>query len=566
MAAISSVSKMRIMTKEKGEMTGSLVCCEGGEITETRETGCAEGTTVIVEELFYNVPARRKFLKKDYSEGMAVASMVEKIAMSEPDIAIKFISDGITKFSTTGNGKLSDVVYRIYGKDFTKKLIPVLNETENIIVSGYISNPDFVRANRNFQNFYINGRYFKSKTVIAAFEQAYDSYIPSDKFPSCVLFINIHPSFVDVNVHPSKLEVKFSNEQAVFDSVYCAIRNTLSEKLLRPELDLKEDPLKLTADYLKIAEPFLEIKDTKREPAEKADVKNIYTEKAPELIKRETEAKIDDKSYFKAAFEPEIEKISLVGLDEDKDGFRVSIPGISSPNAYETLFDTVNANTKKTDLSPKNEDPDEDIKADTTNEEKEIPEYKIIGEAFDSYVFLELKDKLIVIDKHAAHERIIFEDMKKNLKKSKTYGQVLLVPTVVKLSGEEYASASEFRKDIEKIGFAYFLNEAERSAEISEIPYGMDPEIASTVFTDISEKLSSAMGSAVLERDILFEKALYQASCKAAIKAGIQYDKEHIKWICDKLLILPNIKFCPHGRPVAFEMSRGDLEHKFKRT
>ena len=239
LAAIGSVSTLRIMTKTKDSEMGTVLTCVGGEIREIIESGCPNGTTIIVEELFANIPARRKFLKKDTSEALACAAVVEKIALSRPDLSIKFISDGQLRFSTEGDGNLKNCVYAVLGRDFAKKLVEVHGMTGGIEVLGYIGTPENVRANRNYQNFFINGRYVKSRTAMAAIEQAFNSYIPSEKFPVCVLELRIHPALVDVNVHPAKLEVKFSNEQAVFDSVYSAVRTALEDKLPRPELSLK---------------------------------------------------------------------------------------------------------------------------------------------------------------------------------------------------------------------------------------------------------------------------------------------------------------------------------------
>ena len=229
LAAISSVSKIRIMSKQKTDDLGGLLECHGGKVISHIKTGCANGTTVIVEDLFYNVPARKKFLKKDVTEAIAVTSVVEKIAMSEPGIAFRYIIDGNIKYITSGDGSLQNVIYAILGRDVAKKLIKVSREDGGVSVEGLISSPDFVRSNRNFENFYINSRFVKSKTASAAIEQAYQSYIPSDKFPFCVLNIKIDPATVDVNVHPSKLEVKFSNEKIIFDAVYYAVKTVLNK-------------------------------------------------------------------------------------------------------------------------------------------------------------------------------------------------------------------------------------------------------------------------------------------------------------------------------------------------
>ena len=236
LAAIASVSRLRIMSKQSGEEMGGLLECHGGEVVNHIKTGCANGTTVIVEDLFYNVPARKKFLKKDVTEASSITAIIEKVAMSKPDISFRYIMDGEIKYITSGDGSLINTVYALLGRDIAKKTVRVEREDNGIKVEGFISTPELVRANRNFENFYINARFVKSKTASAAIEQAYVSYIPADKFPFCVLNIEIDPSSVDVNVHPSKLEVKFSNEKLIFEAVYYAVKTALANHVSRPEL------------------------------------------------------------------------------------------------------------------------------------------------------------------------------------------------------------------------------------------------------------------------------------------------------------------------------------------
>ena len=242
LAAIGSVSKLRIMTKPHGDTMGTLLQATAGDVELFTETRCTDGTTIIVEDLFANVPARRKFLKKDSSEALAVTAVIEKIALSRPDLAFRFISDGALKFATNGDGDLKNCIYAVLGRDFAHRLTPVDDMTDGIGIRGFIGSPENIRANRNYQNFFINGRYVKSRTAMAALEQAFSSYIPGDKFPVCVLFIKLHPAYVDVNVHPAKLEVKFSNEQIVFNAVYSAVRGALTANLDRPERILNGKP------------------------------------------------------------------------------------------------------------------------------------------------------------------------------------------------------------------------------------------------------------------------------------------------------------------------------------
>ena len=286
LAAISSVSKMRIMTRTKNSPTGIIIEFNAGNPVSVEEAGCPEGTSVIVEELFSNVPARRKFLKRDAAETAAVAAVAEKIALSRPDISLRFIADGNLRFLTAGDGKLADVIYAVLGRDFAKKLAPVHDMTEGVSVSVFIGTPENCRGNRNYENFFINGRYVRCKTACAALEQAFSSYIPSDKYPACVICLEINPAFVDVNVHPQKMEVKFSNERPVFNAVYCAVRNTLMNRIDRPRL-ADSEPTRLSGDSYRLYNDIISVKtDTDEEAARIADERERLSAKYEQITVR----------------------------------------------------------------------------------------------------------------------------------------------------------------------------------------------------------------------------------------------------------------------------------------
>lgn len=541
LAAISSVSKIRIMSRQKNSETGALLEAHGGEIKNHINSGCAEGTTVIVEDIFYNVPARKKFLKSDRAETSAVSAVVEKVALSRPDISFRYIADGSLKYLTQGDGNLQNTVYAILGRDLAKKTISVHRQDNGIKVEGYISSPEYASAYRTQENFYINSRFVKSKTAQAAIEQAYQSYIPIGKFPFCVLNIVLDPSSVDVNVHPAKLEVKFSNEKLIFDSVYYAVRTALDGGIQRPTLynEPQEVTLERGKELLGMAFPVKD-RDAEAPKAQRivfdtnsnfgtlrqnntldySDLKNEPVKQAPAQESKEYE----EDNVFSLNFPKKTEKV-------DKANKEVPIP---CAKVIE-------------------EKPDEKI----------VPEYRIIGEAFNSYVIVELGDIMYLIDKHAAHERIIFEDLKKKLKGVSPSSQVLLLPLVIQLSNEELVALFEYGDEIKKMGFGYDLNE--KTASIYEIPSEIDVSAATDSFATLVSRLAKGEGYGQSTRYEFFEKALYQASCKAAIKAGRVYDREHVKWICDKVLTLDNIKYCPHGRPVAFEITKHFLEKQFER-
>ena len=541
LAAISSVSKLRIMSKTKDSELGGLLECHGGEVISHMRTGCSDGTTIIVEDLFYNVPARKKFLKADRSETGTISATVEKIALSKPEVSFRYIVDGEVKFVTSGDGVLQNTIYALLGRDLAKSTVRVKRKENGISVEGFVSTPEFVRANRNLENFYINSRYVKSKTMGAALEQAFLSYIPSDKYPFCVLNLEIDPSQVDVNVHPSKLEVKFSNENIVFSAVYYAVRGALATSVERPELytEQKKDPTPVSAT------PFPVID----RDAPKAQRIMFDSNGSVGILKQNQTLDYSPsqppKSSTPSANEPK-PQIAQQSKALDLDAIFEPVP-----KAEETKSNFVESPIIDTPIK------------ETATEELVVPDYKIIGEAFNSYVIVELGDTMYLIDKHAAHERIIFEELKRKTKEASPSSQILMLPIEVYLTSDEIAALCDWQDEIKKTGFNFEISGSKVS--ILEIPTGIEQNACSDMLVAFVTRLMKGEGDAQVAKDEIFEKALYQASCKAAIKAGRIYDTVHIKWICDRVLTLDNIRYCPHGRPVAFEITKHFLERQFER-
>lgn len=563
LASIAAVSKLRIMTKRKEDETGSFLISEQGIIKEVGAANTPNGTTIIIEELFFNVPARRKFLKSDMAESMAISAVVEKIALSHPEISVRLIIDNNVKFSTSGDGKLQNTIYAVLGRDFAMRLISINHKTDAISLDGYIGSPDQVKSNRNAQNFFINGRYIKSRTATAALEQAFHSYIPSDKFPCCVLNMHLHPALVDVNVHPAKLEVKFSNERMVFDAIYSAVRSAILQGIDRPKLKFG-DSTRLSSDDMKVTNAFVPIYDKMNKDAPDEE---LLTQIKMQDIAPQKEAQ--------AAIVSSVSQPQIVKEKEEQTFADLSVPKETKPSFSNPLddlpFDALSVMTtqevsKDTKSNTTNEKPSILLTKDVTRPRVLVPEYQILGIAFHSYIFVEVDEKVLVIDKHAAHERILFERMKEimaaNDKEKAT--QILFVPLNISISKEDRAVAIDFQTEIEALGFLYQIKA--QTIEITEYPSMLTAEQAVELFQQFLTCMQNGTGELHLQREILCEKALYQSSCKAAMKAGRNDGPEHIKWICDELLSLPDIKYCPHGRPVAFELTRQDLEHQFKRT
>ncbi len=553
LAAIASVSELTIITKTKASEMGSMLTAEAGRVVDISEVGAADGTTVAVENLFYNVPARRKFLKKDSTEAMNVAALLERVALSRPDISIQLLIDGEERFKTPGDGELINAVHAVLGKDFAKKLIEADGTASGIRVHGLIGRSDNVKRNRNLQNVFINGRYVKSLTAMAAIEKAYTSYIAPECFPACVLFIEMSPKDVDVNVHPAKLEVKFADERAVFEAVYYTVKGALERHEYRPEMELgrvKRNPL------------------TAFVPLER--------EKSP------TQGKMSFGSSSGERREAE-RPLTLGKENTASGGFDLNRPLKLSSGAMKELPHSEAAQTVKesleilksystapvSDYKPEPSVKPEDVSSKNPCEaqekfKSEIPEYRIVGEAFDCYVMVESEGALLVIDKHAAHERIIFEELKKQcLVGEGVVSQALLLPVIIPLSPTLESAVSDFSEDISAVGFEFALTDG--AAEITAIPKDISTFDAEGLFVKMADELSSGRGNPAVTDAIRRERALYQVACKAAIKGGRYYNDEIIKWLVERVLALPDITVCPHGRPIAYKLTKLELDKQFER-
>ncbi len=592
LAAITAVSAFRILTKRAEDEMGTELRGTYGKTEEVLSVGAPNGTTVICEKLFATTPARLKFLKSEPSEALAVTQSMERLAVSHPEIAFRFISDGRTKFTTTGDGKLKNAVYSVYGSAFSAKMLPVSSERGGLLVEGFVSAPDHVRGNRTMQLFFINARSVRSKTMSAALEAAFHSYSPSDKFPSCVLNLKMPTSLVDVNIHPAKLEVKFSNEKAVFDAVYAAVRSALISGTKRPELSFSEKNLMIektpavgTPEYVQTkletmfavaSEKGAQSEISKKNestspPPPKTVIKTPVSAPRGEAPKREEPAQSEvfsTKSFFRMREEKKFDdddisvdvpkmrempmrSMARLGADTDIESFEAKKKQYASAIYERPAKETPTIIPESTDAKI----PD--------REKKPIPAYRIVGEVFSSYVIMETEGKMILIDKHAAHERINFERLRANMQENRNV-QLLLIEETLSLSAEEMAVCREYKTELEAVGFEFSLSEKEVS--LRGIPQDFERSAARNLFLALLTGTLETGASVEQQKNELFEKALYQSACKMSVKAGRVYDEAHLRWICDNLLRYDCIKFCPHGRPVAFELSKEELDRRFGRT
>lgn len=554
LAAISSVSGVTIITKPHDREQGAMLVSEGGRILDISEVGCAPGTTVVVENLFFNVPARRKFLKKDSTEAMNCAALVEKVALSRPDISIQLTVDGQERFKTPGDGDLLNSIYAVYGKDFATKLIKADGTANGVHVHGYIGRSDNVRKNRNYQNVFINGRYVKSLTAMAAIEKAYTSYIAHEAFPTCVLFLDMNPTMVDVNVHPAKLEVKFASEQPIFEAIYYTVKSAIEEHQYRPEMQLsqsKKSEKNFDGAFLPIGE------DTKGKQISipTPERKTITYTETPR--RRENDPVIPSINYAKTM------KVS----SSAGEGF--SPKDTSSQMSPKTSVELLERYSKaQIDRTPVVE---REIKISSKTEEKpkqteEISDidYKFIGEAFNCYLLVEYDGAMLVIDKHAAHERVIFEDLKRTVDlEGSVASQSLLLPITVMLSPDELACATEFKEEISSVGFEFDVLDGH--ANILGIPSSIGSMEAESLFVKMIDDIIEGKGNPEITEKIRREQALYQIACKAAIKGGRIYDRSVSEWIVKKVLSLPDVIVCPHGRPIAYRLTKSELDRQFER-
>ena len=601
LAAISAVSKLRIISKTHDAPLGAELIVDCGEEIALQERGCSNGTTIIVEDLFANVPARRKFLKRDVTETTAVCANVEKIALSHPEIAFRLICDGQIRLETAGDGKLYSAIYAVFGRDFAGRLIEVNGEFDGISVKGYVGRSDNVKSNRNYENFYINKRFVKSRTASAAIEQAFVSYMPSEKFPVCVLFISLNPGRVDVNVHPAKLEVKFSNEKPVFESIYYAVRQALEQNTARPEMEMPK-----TAAGVRMSDAFVPVEREKSLKARQITIDNhempktravdtgigalMSAEKIPAFIAETEPSKIVQKPTVTETAKPSIPESPKTEVVETTEKPHSEIKKLTAEDYVKNYYQApveeeepvALAEKKATDESGKASEakktepvsaqeqvrisePEQKTVVPSVIEEKKAKiEYTIVGEVFNSYIIVQVEEKMLIIDKHAAHERIIFEQLKKNMYSQEVSSQLLMLPVDVMLMSDEVSAIEEYREELEAVGFEF--STSRNTVSVTALPVGIEQDAVGDMFAVVADRIKNGTGKVDLTRNLIFEKALYQASCKAAIKAGREYAKGHGEWVVEKLMEIPDITFCPHGRPVAMELSKKNIDRQFERT
>lgn len=569
MASISAVAKVELLTRVSGEELGTRYEIHGGREMDFADAGCPEGTTIVVRDIFFNVPARMKFLKKDVTEGNSVQGIVERMAISHPEISFRFIREGRQVLVTSGNGDLKGTVYSVFGKELSDTLVPVDYAFEGMRVTGFVSRPHQSRKSRAMQFFFINSRLVKSTTAMAALEQAYKNNIMVGRYPACVLNIEIDAKLIDVNVHPAKIEVRFVNEKPVFNLIYYGVKTAIETGDSVKEADFgtsydgrpyknlekhsvkvdflkKEKPpkqMKFSSkplnDFWQVASPSKPIEHKRKDSYGNAE---DYVISAGNTLDKLDNAITTDYSVSV--------KIDFSDSGEKRDNSEDVILIDDSQSAGERLFGIAD-NTPDKDNSDVIE-----IKA-----ENEIaPEFTVVGEAFNTYIIVQIENNLYYIDKHAAHERMNFERLKAQAKDNIST-QILLAPVAVKLSAEEYSVVTENLPLLAKCGIIAedFGN---MTVIVREIPSLLEGADAKDLIIETAGKLLEHKTD--LEPDKM-DWIFHSASCRSAVKGGDYTTPEERELFVKKLLSMPNIRYCPHGRPVMIKISKYEIEKQFGR-
>ena len=548
LAAIASVSRIDLMTKTAGAISGTSLHLEAGQILEEAEVGCPEGTTIIIRDLFYNTPARMKFMKSDTVEGGRVAAAVQLQALAHPEVAFQFLRDGKQVLSTPGNGGLQAAVYCVYGRDCAR-MVNVDSRWEGYHLTGYVTKPTDARPSRNLQTFFVNNRPVKSKLLVSALEEAYRNQIMVGKFPACVLHLTLPAGAVDVNVHPAKTEVKFLSEKAVFDCVHYGVLGALNKQPDRPQIQFQKKPEPVPAPAAPVSasaaparkEPFF-----RTMTAQEYKTFSAAMQEAPKpapaaasatavKIRREAESSL---------------KEAVVVPKPVQSVVSVPLPPVTIPKKQPAAAPVP--------LPPMPE-PVEEVEQTVLEMPKEIP-WRMVGELYNSYILVEQGDDAFLIDKHAAHERILFEKLKAN--QEKISAQSLLTPIPVRLSPSAAGELLENRKTLDELGFE--IEEfGENTLLLRQIPMDLSPEDAA----DALETLASDLLSGRREQaDTVRDELLHTVACKAAIKAGWKNDEAELLAVAKAVMSREDLKYCPHGRPICVTLSKKQLEKQFKRT
>jgi DNA mismatch repair protein MutL len=557
LSSICAVAQVELITKTKDNLTGVRYVCEGAVEKECSEIGAPTGTTVLVKNLFFNTPVRRKFLKQPMTEGGYIIDLMEHMALSRPDTAFKLMVNGQVKFHTSGNGSLKEVIYRIYGKETASQLLPFEKETKGIKVEGYLGKPILNRSNRNFENYYINGRYIKSSLIAKALEDGYSNYLMQHKFPFTVLHFTIDTEMVDVNVHPTKMDVRFTGGNYLYDFVASSVAAALQQREMIPEALLSEEKEEET-QKIKVPEPFeqqrtrqFQVMEEQRYEAVRFPSRDIFIrEAAEESLKAMADNTSSDDDFF-------VQIPTRVA--DSTPTLRTEMP--VEPAAPGTAMP---ANAEQAEQAPavKTEPPKQlDLFDEKMLTKENRPRYRILGQIFDTYWLIAFTDKLFIVDQHAAHEKVKYERLMKHYHEKDIVTQTLNPPIVVTLSAKEEATFLSCKDVFAGLGFE-IEDFGGREYALRGVPVDLYGQEEKTLFLSVLDEMSEGP----LHKDLtVVEEKLATMACKSAVKGNHSFSFAEMEALIDELLTLDNPYNCPHGRPTIISMSKYEIEKKFKR-
>ena len=524
LSSIAAVSQVELITKTMDDVSGYRYVCEGGEEKSIDEIGAPEGTTIIVRNIFYNTPVRRKFLKTASTEAGYVSNLVEHLALSHPDISFRFINNNQNKLHTSGNTNLKDIIYSVYGRDYAHNLIEVSGKTQDIEISGYIGRPMIVRGNRSYENYYINGRFIKSSVITKAIEDAYKGFIMPHNYPFTAIHFKIEPDIIDVNVHPQKMELRFSKNEVVSDFVYA----TLVEALKKMDLAVS-----VTLD----------------EPAPSKQPARMI----PQPVKAETQPVKTEYNAIKAEKQPAASIVSQESVVKKRDE-RLPEPFEIKRSQQMIKEDAARFETKRPETRQIGLFTDSFLDSDNKNN------YRVIGQLFDTYWLVEFEDKFYIMDQHAAHEKVLYERLMKKIKESETGSQMIMPPVIVELNMKELQVLEENMDCFCKIGFE-LENFGDKTYKITGVPANLPKIDYLHMFIDLLDNMTDESGFGY---ELLAERVATM-SCKAAIKGNNKISFEEAGELIYELSKADNPFNCPHGRPTLIVMTKYEIEKKFKR-
>ena len=554
LAAISAVSKIDLLTKDADSELGTALRVEAGNVLDVSPAGCPQGTTIIVRDLFYNTPARMKFLKRDSVEGSFTAGAVQRQALSHPEIAFRFLRDGKPELTTPGDGKLMSAIYAAMGRQYAKEMVEVRGQSQGITVQGYAGKPTANRGSRSYQHFFVNGRYVKSKMMAAALEEAYKNQIMVGRFPICVLHVNLPPQAVDVNVHPAKTEVKFLRENDVFDAIHYTVLGAISRTQDRPEMTLRQpkaQPASQPAAQGKT--PFYQTM-TAQEYREKAE-RSGKLDKSDAALTREFLSSLPTRGAG-----AQVTVRDSLRMAPRPAGTNPVPPTLVKPAAEQPTPKPEPEPEQVSMPMPKAPAPKMPQPAKVQETSGKTEPYRIIGQTMETYIIIEQGDKLLLMDKHAAHERVLFEKLKAQT--HEIMSQMLLTPLGLELSQEETAVLLDKAGELEKLGFS-LEDFGGGTILVRAIPADIAEKDAPVCLSQLAQNYLQGVR---MDPETVHDNLLHTIACKAAIKGGRKTDPQELAALVAEVLSRDDIQHCPHGRPVCITLTRAALERQFGRA